>query len=130
MAAVQERSGTGWCSAPAYRLPWFVSSEQQAFLCQVGQCLGHSPASLAVRSTYALPGTRAYVFVTMAGLKMGCSALGAALVGAVLTFGPRLTLVVISSLVLAGAVSATVMKCREQQVGRRLPRRAETFLEN
>lgn len=69
-------------------------------------------ASLAVRSTHAPPGTRAHVFVTMAGLKVGCSALGAALAGAVLSLGPRPTLLMIASLVLAGAAVATVMRMR------------------
>lgn len=67
-------------------------------------------ASLAVRSTYAPPGTRAHVFVTMAGLKMGCSALGAAAVGTVLAIGPRPALFLIACLVLGGALIATVMR--------------------
>ena len=38
-------------------------------------------ASLAVRSAYAPPGTRAHVYVTMASLKVGCASAGAALAG-------------------------------------------------
>lgn len=80
------------------------------FACTGAVSAAQFTASLAVRSTYAPPGTRAHVFVTMAGLKMGCSALGSALAGAVLSLGPRPTLLMISSLVLAGAAVATALK--------------------
>jgi hypothetical protein len=67
-------------------------------------------ASLAVRSTYAPPGTRAHVYVTMAGLKMGCASVGAALAGALLALGPRLALLAIGGLVVTGAVLAAAMR--------------------
>ncbi len=71
-------------------------------------------ASLAVRSRYAPPGTRAHVFVTMAGLKMGCSALGVVLAGAALTLGPRAALLMIATVILAGSLLATAMRRRKR----------------
>jgi MFS family permease len=63
-------------------------------------------ASLAVRSAYSPRGTRAHVYVTMAGLKMGCASAGAALAGTLLAFGPRPTLLAIAGLIAAGSVAA------------------------
>jgi hypothetical protein len=67
-------------------------------------------ASLAVRSAYAPPGTRAYVYVTMASLKTGCAAAGAALAGALLTIGPRPALLAIAGLIAAGSAAAASMR--------------------
>jgi len=67
-------------------------------------------ASLAVRSAYAPPGTRAHVYVTMAGLKMGCASAGAALAGALLAIGPRPALLAIAGLITAGAALAAAMR--------------------
>ena len=69
-------------------------------------------ASLAVRSAYAPPGTRAHVYVTMASLKVGCASAGAALAGALLTIGPRPALFAIAGLIAAGAALATAMRSR------------------
>jgi hypothetical protein len=85
------------------------------FACVGAVSAAQFTASLAVRTVYAPPGTRAHVFVTMAGLKVGCSALGAALVSAVLPLGPRLTLLMVACLVVAGSVVAGVMRRRDQR---------------
>jgi hypothetical protein len=67
-------------------------------------------ASLAVRSSYAPPGTRAHVYVTMAGLKMGCASAGAALAGGLLALGPRPALLAVGGLILSGSILAAVMR--------------------
>jgi hypothetical protein len=78
-------------------------------------------ASLAVRSAYAPPGTRTHVYATMAGLKMGCAAAGAALAGALLAIGPRGALLVIAGLIASGAAVAAVLR---RAAGRRPDRAA------
>jgi MFS family permease len=72
-------------------------------------------ASLGVRSRYAPPGTRTHVFVTMAGLKVACASLGAALASSALVFGPRAVLLMISALALTGSVVATLMRIRSRR---------------
>ncbi|MFI6925320.1 MFS transporter [Nonomuraea spiralis] len=63
-------------------------------------------ASLAARSAYSPPGARAQVFVSIAGLKMGLSSVGAAGAGAALVLGPRPLLAAGAALVLVAAVVA------------------------
>jgi hypothetical protein len=58
-------------------------------------------ASFGVRSTYAPPGARAQVFVSMAGLKVGAGAAGIAVTGRLLSFG--------SGPVLAGAAGMALL---------------------
>jgi MFS family permease len=67
-------------------------------------------ASLAVRSAYAPRGTRAHVYLTMAGLKMGCASAGAALAGALLAIGPRPALLAIAGLIATGSILAASMR--------------------
>jgi MFS family permease len=67
-------------------------------------------ASLAVRSAYSPSGTRAHVYVTMAGLKMGCASAGAALAGVLLAVGPRPALLVIAGLITTGSILAGSMR--------------------
>jgi hypothetical protein len=67
-------------------------------------------ASLAVRSAYAPRGTRAHVYATMAGLKLGCAAVGAALASTMLALGPRPALLGIAGFIVIGALAAALMR--------------------
>jgi hypothetical protein len=79
-------------------------------------------ASLAVRSAYSPSGTRAHVYVTMAGLKMGFASAGAALAGVLLAVGPRPALLVIAGLITTGSILAALM--RHASAHRQVPRGA------
>jgi hypothetical protein len=68
-------------------------------------------ASFGVRSTYAPPGARAQVFVSMAGLKVGAGAAGIAVTGRVLSFGP--------GPVLAGAAGVALLAAGIADLDRR-----------
>jgi MFS family permease len=64
-------------------------------------------ATLAVRSIYSPPAARAQVFIIMAGFKMAASAVGTALAGSLVAFGPRLVLL-LDSIVVATAVAVAL----------------------
>lgn len=66
-------------------------------------------ASLSVRAAYAPSAVREHVYVTMAGLKMGCASAGAALAGALVAVGARVALLSAGTLILAAAATARLM---------------------
>jgi MFS family permease len=72
-------------------------------------------ATLAVRSVYSPPRARAQVFVTMAGLKMAAASAGTALAGALVGIGPRLVLVIGSSVTSAAVLIALTDRRISQQ---------------
>ncbi len=92
-----------------------------AFALAGGLSAAQFTASLAVRSAYAPPGTRTHVYATMAGLKMGCAAAGAALASALLAIGPRGALLVLAGLIASGAAVAATAR---RAAGRRPDRAA------
>ncbi len=65
-------------------------------------------ATLAARSDYAPPSARAQIFVSMAGLKVACSAIGAALAGVALGVGARTLLAAAAVLTLGAAIAMLV----------------------
>ncbi|MFI6184089.1 MFS transporter [Nonomuraea sp. NPDC051191] len=83
-------------------------------------------ASLAARSAYSPPRARAQVFVSVAGLKMGLSSVGAAAAGAALVLGPRALLAAGAALVLLAALVAVADRRLTASSARPRPERPGT----